>query len=210
MFGDEVADVAIGYLICLARGLVDIHNSVVDGGWYKPKGYSLRGKRAGIIGLGNIGSSIAVRAKALGMEVVAVDPDPPAASRASELGISIASDLRDLPQVNALFVACPLTTSTRGIVSTTLISKLDNPAWLVHVSRGPVVDMEAVVRALETGGLAGAALDVFPVEPLPSGDPLRKQVNAIFGSHNGSHTQEATLRTSKSALANLHRSLSLR
>lgn len=203
MFGDEVADVAIGYLICLARGLVDIHNSVVQGGWHKPNGYSLRGKKAGIIGFGDIGSAIAVRAKAVGMEILATDPDPNAQVRADALGISLVPDVQALSGANALFTACPLTPETRGMVSKDVLASLGTPAWLIHVSRGPVVDTEAVSEALAVGALNGAALDVFPHEPLPIGDPLRRCSNVIFGSHNGSHTREATIRTSRQALQNL-------
>jgi D-3-phosphoglycerate dehydrogenase / 2-oxoglutarate reductase len=203
MFGDEVADVAIGYLICLARGLVEIHNSVVQGGWHKPNGYSLRGKKAGIIGLGDIGCAIAVRAKSLGMEVRATDPDEGAQARAGELGISLVSDVQALDGVNALFTACPLTPATRGIVSESVLESLGTPAWLIHVSRGPVVDTTAVTEALAAGTLDGAALDVFPHEPLPLEDALRRVPGVLFGSHNGSHTREATLRTSKRALINL-------
>ena len=203
MFGDEVADVAIGYLICLARGLVDIHNSVVQGGWHKPNGYSLRGKTAGIIGLGDIGRAIAVRVQALGMDVIATDPDPEAQARAESLGIAHVQEVSSLSGVNVIFTACPLTPQTRGIVSKSVLDGMADPGWLVHVSRGPVVDTDALAAALDGGLLRGAALDVFPIEPLPIGDPLRRSPNVIFGSHNGSHTREATLRTSRQALRNL-------
>jgi len=203
MFGDEVADVAIGYLICLARGLVDIHNSVLQGGWHKPNGYSLRGKTAGIIGLGDIGRAIAVRAQALGMTVIVTDPHPEAPARAEALGISLVPNLSSMSGVNALFTACPLTPETRGIVSQSVLEGIADPGWLVHVSRGPVVDTDALAAALDRGLLTGAALDVFPIEPLPIDDSLRRSRNVICGSHNGSHTREATLRTSRQALRNL-------
>jgi D-3-phosphoglycerate dehydrogenase / 2-oxoglutarate reductase len=207
MFGDEVADVAIGYAICLARGLIGIHNSVASGGWLKPNGFTLRGKTTVVVGLGSIGTAVAVRLLALGMNVRAVDPSPQAIEQARNLGIELET-LDDAAQdANLLVTACPLTAETYGVVNAKVIARMGDPAWLVHVSRGPVVNMDDVRRSLDSGRLAGAALDVYPEEPLPISDPLRGHPNVIFGSHNGSHTREATLRASRAALINLATSL---
>ena len=207
MFGDEVADVALGYVICLARGLVDIHNAATNGDWLKPSGFTLRGKAAAIVGLGSIGVAVAQRLQAVGMEVRAVDPTPEAVERARDLGVRIDTLEAVADGANLIVTACPLNENTLGTVNAQIFDRMGNPAWLVHVSRGPVVNQEHARQSLRSGGLTGAAFDVFAQEPLPAVDPIRGCPNVLFGSHNGSHTQEATLRASRAALANLMSSL---
>lgn len=196
-FGDEVADVALGYIVMLARGLRDIDQSVRGGGWVKPVGVSLRGKTAGIVGLGSIGRSIAERARAFGMELVGSDVVP--VSAWNEFGPQI--DLDDL-LTNSDFVvlACSLTDKNRGMIDERALDLMRSSAFLVNVARGPLVDEAALVRHLRKGSLRGAALDVFEIEPLPGTSRLRDLDNCILGSHNGSNTREAVDRVNRLAV----------
>ena len=95
---------------------------------------------------------------------------------------------------DVLVLCCPLTPETHHLVDRSVLDALPDGAWLVNVSRGPLVDEEALVAALEAGRLAGAALDVFETEPLPASSPLRGFGQVILGSHNGSNTEEAVAR----------------
>jgi len=193
-FGDEVADVAVGYVVTLARGLIDIDRSVRNGGWAKPVGISLRGKTLGIVGLGSIGRSIADRARAFGMNLIGSDVSPIDAW--TEYGPQV--DLNELlAEADFVVLACALTDANRGMIDERALDRMKSSAFLVNVARGPLVDEFALCEHLERETLRGAALDVFEVEPLPDESPLRDLDNCIFGSHNGSNTQEAVDRVNR-------------
>ena len=194
MFADEVADVAIGYVIMLARELHAIHQSVVDGGWYKPVGMTLRGRTLGLIGLGSIGSAIGDRARALGMEVVGYDPFAEPGSRP---GVRVAPLEDVLASADVLALACSLNEDNHHLIDEAAIASMKAGSYLVNVARGPLVDESALVPALASGHIAAAALDVFEEEPLAKDHPLRTFEHCIFGSHNGSNTREAVDRVNR-------------
>jgi D-3-phosphoglycerate dehydrogenase len=202
MFDDEVADVALGYLLSLMRGLHEIDREVRAGGWLKIEGRSPRGKTLGIVGLGGTGRAMAVRGQAVGMTVVGCDPSPVCADLAREAGVEVVPFDEVVRRSQVLSLHCPLTPETTGLISAQVLAAMPDGSFLVNTSRGRVVQEAAVVEALRTGKLAGAALDVFEVEPLPAGSPLRQIPNTILGSHNGSNSREAVLRTSERALEN--------
>jgi len=183
--GPEIADHAMGLLLALARGL---HRAVRrrELEEWRPLQYEpieLRGKTAVLVGLGGIGIQIAERAAAHGMRVIGVDAgDVP--YHASLSRILRPEGFRDaLAEADVLFLAAPLTPSTRGLVSRDELARMRRGAYLVNVSRGPLVDTAALVEALEGGQLAGAGLDVTDPEPLPRGHPLWKLDNVIITPH---------------------------
>lgn len=203
VFGDEVADVAYAYVAGLARHLFSVDREMHKQGWPKPQGLSLRGEPASIIGLGNIGMAISRRLAISGMRVRAVDPSPRAATKATEAGIEL-TDLEDaVSGARFLILSCPLTKDTRGLVDEKLLARLAPGAYLVNVARGPVVKQDDVIARLRSGDLAGAALDVFDVEPLDDRSPLRAIPNVVLGSHNASNARRAVLRASRTAVDNL-------
>ena len=209
MFDDEVADVAMAYITTLARGLHLIDRGVHRGEWPKPAGRSLRGRTVGIIGLGGIGRALATRARAAGMEVVGTDPSAPSCAQARDLGVHTAPLPELLPRSEFLSVNCPLNEATYHLVDAAAISQLPRGAFLVNTGRGAVVSTKDVVAALDTGQLAGAALDVMEDEPPPPDSPLRGRDDVVFGSHNASNTLDASLRVHVMAIENLAASLGL-
>jgi len=203
MFNDEVAEMALGYLISLVRGIVATDRTIRTGGWPNPVGRSLSALKVGVVGLGNIGLEFAEKASLLGMPVVGFDPGAAAQTNATAAGIAH-SDLDSVTRSSDIVVlTCPLNDATRGLFDAERIASMQPGSYLINVGRGPVVHTSAVAHALDSGHLAGAALDVFDEEPLPENSPIRNSPNCIFGSHNSSNTFEACHRTHRAAIDNL-------
>jgi D-3-phosphoglycerate dehydrogenase len=197
VFGDEVADVAIGYVILLARHLHTIDRAVRDGGWAKPRGHSLGGRTIGILGLGSIGRAVACRAIAMKMRAIGYDVSADARANATAVGVELVELDRLMTESEVLVLCSSLTAGSRHIVNESTLARMPAGAWLVNVSRGALVDESALVAALVDGRLGGAALDVFESEPLPSSSALRGLDQVILGSHNGSNTEEAVARVNE-------------
>jgi len=203
MFGQEVADVALGYIIALARETFSIDRGVREGSWPKPRGISLSGKKCAVLGQGDIGRNVAKRAMACGMEVLGYDPvikteDVPA-------GVQLTPWPQALETADFLVVTCALTPSSRHIVNADALSKMKPGIRIINVARGPIIDEQALIEALQSGHVHSAGLDVFEVEPLPMDSPLRALGDrCLFGSHNGSNTADAVLRTSHIAVEKLY------
>ena len=209
VFGDDVADVAAGYLVLLARRLHVMHSSVAAGGWHKHEGRRLSGSRLGIVALGSIGQAVARRGNGFGMQVSAFDVSPEAADAAATLGVTM-RNLDDLfATSDYLVLCCPLTEATRHLVNERTLALMPQGANLINVARGPVVDEAALAEALASGNLAAAALDVFEIEPLPSDSPLRGFEQCVFGSHNASNTREGVIDASARAVDNLFEGLGI-
>lgn len=200
VFGNEVADVACGYIIMLARQLHRVHESVLAGGWEKPIGMSLSGKSLGIIGLGSIGRAIAIRGDSFGMRVLGADIVSPDFDLPS---VEMCTFDEVLRRADVLVLACNLTKDNHHLIDEETIGRMKEGAFLVNVARGPLVREEDLVQALRDGGLAGAALDVFEEEPLPTDSELRQIESCILGSHNGSNTVEAVARVNRMAVDRL-------
>jgi D-3-phosphoglycerate dehydrogenase / 2-oxoglutarate reductase len=203
VFADEVADVAIGYMVLLARGLHTIDANVRVGEWSKPQGVSLAGRTLGIVGLGSIGRAVAKRGLAMGMTVVGIDPEPKAEAVAVELGVHLLGLDEVFQQADVLSLNLPMTAENHHLANPERLARMPRGSFLVNTARGPLVDEAALVAALESGHLAGAALDVFETEPLPGDSPLRRLPSVILGSHNASNTVEAVRRVNRLAIDNL-------
>lgn len=190
MFGREVADLAVAYLVSLLRHTREVDAAVRGGTWAKPAGTSLAGLPVVVVGHGDVGCNVVRRLDAADAEVRVVDP---AASRADEPRLQPLSGALD--DAGAVVVTCALTDSSRGLLDETALRRLRPGARVVNVSRGPVVDQHALVRLLRAGHLGGAALDVMEIEPPHDDDPLLGLPNVLLGSHNASNTREAVERT---------------
>lgn len=201
MFGEEVADVATAFVIGLARELFLIDRGVRAGGWPKPAGISLSGKRAGVIGLGDIGRNTVSRLMALGLDVVAYDPG--VEGDAGITGLSRASWPEEVATLDFLVFTCSLNKHNFHMLNAGVLAACKPGVRVVNVARGPLIDESALVAALQTGQVHSAALDVFEVEPLPMDSPLRTMDRCIFGSHNGSNTVDAVIRASHEAIIRL-------
>lgn len=203
VFGDDVADVALGYVVMLARQLHRIHASVRDGGWWKHEGLRLAGKTLGVAGFGTIGRAVARRGQCFGMPVFTSDVAEPALSAARGLGVEPVA-LDDLFRNSDFLVLCnPLTPETHHMANARTLALMRRGSFLINVARGALADERAVADALGSGRLAGAAFDVFEEEPLSADSLLRSYEQCVFGSHNASNTTEGVLQASELAVDNL-------
>jgi D-3-phosphoglycerate dehydrogenase len=201
MFGSEVADIAMGYIIALARETFQIDDGIRQGQWPKPRGISLTGKTVALIGYGDIGKSTAKRLLAADMNVIAYDPVAP---DSPELGtVQRAEWPSRVEEADFIVATCSLTPSSRHMVNADAFAKAKLGVRVVNVGRGPVIDEPALETALKSGKVYSAALDVFEIEPLPMDSYLRTHPRCIFGSHNASNTADAVVRTSEIAITKL-------
>ena len=176
---EDVADSAIGLMLSLTRGMQFLNSRLRrgEGSWAHDQAaplYRLRGRTLGLIGMGRIGTATALRAKALGMDVAYFDPYAPQ-GRDKSLGIRWVETLEELlKQAPVVSAHCPLSPETKHLLNDRTIGLMPRGSYLVNTSRGGVVEVLAVLRALESGQLAGAGIDVLETEP-PAGDhPLIK------------------------------------
>lgn len=198
MFGREVADVAVGYVIALARHTVEIDRGVRGGTWPKPRGLSLAGRTVAVVGYGDIGRNTARRLLAADMRVIAYDPYVEANSL--EEGVSLSPWPERLREADFVVVNCALTPSSHHLLNAQAFAAMKPGVRLVNVGRGPVIDEQALIASLASGQVHSAALDVFEQEPLPADSPLRSHTSCIFGSHNASNTVDGVERTSHKAI----------
>ena len=201
MFGGEVADVGVGYVIALARETFMIDRGVRQGTWPKPCGISLAGKTIGLIGHGDIGRNTAKRLLAFDMNINAYDP---ALTSSDDYdAVSFKSWPQDIGDCDFLIFTCSLSSSNRHMLNAEVLASCKDGVRIVNVARGPLIDEAALIDALNSRKVYSAALDVFEVEPLPEQSPLRDIPRCIFGSHNGSNSVDAVHRTNIKAIEHL-------
>jgi phosphoglycerate dehydrogenase-like enzyme len=197
----SVAELTIGLLISLVRGVVNNHNRIQQGTWERFPGIELAGKTLGIIGLGRIGKKVARRATAFGIQVIAHDiaPDHDFA-REHRIAFVPRDDLLAASDFVSLHV--PLDTSTQNMIDTSAFSQMRPGTFLVNTARGGVVDHSALVEALNSGHIAGAALDVHPVEGVVD-TILLARPNVITTTHLGAYTHASLRYTAQAAVQNI-------
>ncbi len=193
---DATADLALALLLAAARELPAAAQAVRDGAWrtWEPRGWlglELRGAHLLVVGPGRIGRAVAERARAFGMRVTLGGRDDPLAA---------------LEEADAVSLHAPLTPATRHLVDAAALARTKPGAVLVNTARGPLVDTDALVAALDAGRVR-AALDVTDPEPLPPGHPLATASNAIVVPHIGSATHAARARMTELAVENLEAGL---
>lgn len=209
VFADEVADVVMGYIILLSRQLQKLDVSVRSGGWVQIQGRSLKGRRLGIIGMGSIGKAVVSRAKASGMEVTGYDTREIPADFIAKTGLRSIQLDELLRTSDYISLNCNLTKENHHFVGMHEFELMKSGILIVNTSRGALIDEAALLNALRSGKVVGAALDVFEKEPLPTDSPLRKFDNCIFGTHNSSNTLEAVMRVNQLAIQNLLKGLGI-
>ncbi|MBM4412337.1 MAG: phosphoglycerate dehydrogenase [Chloroflexi bacterium] len=190
-----VAELAMGLILSLARHIPQAHQHVAEGGWSRAKfmGHEVRGKTLGLIGFGRIGAEVARRAKALEMDVVAYDPVV-SIERAQQLGVSLASIDDVLQQSDFVSLHVPLVESTRHLINAQRLTLMKRGAYIINAARGGVIDESALVEAIDSGSIAGAAIDAYEQEP-PVNSPLLKHPKVITIPHLGASTIEAQAMT---------------
>ncbi len=204
---EAVADMTFALLLAVARGVFPAADDARAGRWglWRPDawlGAELHGATLGIWGLGQIGQAVARRAHAFGMRILYTGRTPkPEAERA--WGAARVPWEALLAESDFLSLHVPLTPQTRGMVGEAALRRMKPTAYLVNMARGPVVQTEALVRALQEGWIAGAALDVTDPEPLPPEHPLYRLPNCLITPHIGSATHTTRRRMAEVAVANL-------
>jgi D-3-phosphoglycerate dehydrogenase len=202
MFGDEVADLAMSYITNLSRNIVDVHNGVKNLEWPKPIGTSLKSKKIGIVGLGDIGINILRRVNAARMSVIAYDPY--ISSAKNEFEFEHLMWPNKIEELDYLVIACALNNQNKYMINKNIIAKFKKGIKLINVSRGPLINEIDLCEGIKNGIISGAALDVYENEPLEQNSPLREFSQIIFGTHNGSNTFEAVQKTSNIAIKKMN------
>lgn len=190
----SVAELIIGASIVLIRKILDKNKAAHEGFWNKDArgSYELRGKTIGIIGYGNIGSQVSILAEAMGMRVLFYDV-------VTKLPLGNASSKKSLKELvsksDIVTLHIPETSQTKNLVNKSLLKQFKKGSILLNYARGEVVDLMALKQAILSGHIAGAGVDVFPVEPEKNGDafesPLQGLSNVLLTPHIGGSTEEA-------------------
>jgi D-3-phosphoglycerate dehydrogenase / 2-oxoglutarate reductase len=189
----STAEHAFSLLLCVARKIPQADANVRAKSWDKKsfEGVELYNKTLGVIGMGRIGSELSRRAIAFGMRVLAYDPYL-SATRARSLQVELVNELDDLLSgADFISLHTPLTLETRHILDAQRLAKTKRSVRIINCARGGLIDEAALTQALQQGHVAGAALDVFEIEPLPADSPLRSAPNLILTPHLGASTAEA-------------------
>lgn len=188
----SAAEHTLALMLALVRHIPQADASLRRGEWERSRfrGIELHGKTLGLLGAGRIGSEVARRAAAFGMQVVVYDPYL-SVERAREVGAELTTLADLLERADLITVHVPLTDETRGLIGAEAIAAMKPTAYLINAARGGVVDEMALAAALESGKLAGAALDVFEEEPVRADHPLLSFENVVAVPHLGAATKEA-------------------
>jgi D-3-phosphoglycerate dehydrogenase len=187
-----VAELTMAFMLALPNRLVEAHNSMKEGKFLKKelKRTELFGKTLGLVGIGNIGHEVAVRARAFGMRVLAYDPYV----KKSESAILVSSLKELLPQADYVSLHVPLTEETKGLINKQTLALMKDGAYLVNTGRGKCIVEEDVAEALRSGKLAGYATDVYASEPPEPNNPLLSAPNTLLTPHIGASSKENLLR----------------
>jgi phosphoglycerate dehydrogenase-like enzyme len=206
-FTDAVADTALGYIICFARRLPWMDQDIRRGLWAKPDAVSLKECVLGVVGVGNIGKAVIRRARAFGMTTLGTDPVPPPASFIAETGLRLVPLRTLLEEADFVSLHCDLNPTSWRLIGRDELAVMRPSAYLINTARGPLIDEPALIEALSERRIAGAALDVFEVEPLPAHSPLRAIARCLLAPHNANSSLAARRRVHESTIANLFRGL---
>jgi phosphoglycerate dehydrogenase-like enzyme len=181
---DSTIELTWALILASARNLVAENASLRAGGWQRLIGDDLRGRTLGVLGLGNIGGAVARIGRAFGMEVIAWSQNL-TAERAAEAGAALVSKEELFRQADILTIHLVLSSRTRGLVSAKELALMKPTARLVNTSRGPIAIEADLIAVLQSGKIAGAALDVFDQEPLPADHLFRSLPNLLATPHIG-------------------------
>ncbi len=192
VFSQSLGEFAIAGALFFAKDLRRMLRNQEAGRWEQFNVTELRGRTMGIVGYGDIGRAIAERAKCMGMRVLALRRNP-----ALSAGDPLVDKVYGFDQLHAMLPECdyvaaaaPLTPETKSLIAGPEFGAMKKSAVIINVGRGPVIDEPAMIEALQSGRIRGAALDVFTVEPLPEGHPFYKMENVLLSPHCSDNTED--------------------
>jgi D-3-phosphoglycerate dehydrogenase len=203
-----VADSVMGWVLCFARRLPWMDREMKLGRWTKLPSLSLAECTIGIVGVGSIGSAVARRAAAFEMRIVGSDVQGVPQELVDGTGIEEVTFEALLEVSDFVTLHASLDSSTKGLMGPQEFGRMKPTSCLINTSRGGLVDEQALIKALEEGAIAGAALDVFEVEPLPLHSPLLRMDNVLLSPHNANSSPAAARSINRAAIDNLIRGLS--
>lgn len=206
----SAAELTMALMLAVARRVTEADRSIREGRWERStlQGVELRGKMLGVIGAGRIGWEVAQRCRAFGMDVIVYDPYL-APERIDALHPRLVSLGELIESADVISLHVPLNAETRGLIGKDVLSRMKKSAFVLNLSRGGVVDEEALARALVKGHIAGAGLDVYEHEPIPPDSPLLEAPNLVLTPHLGASTKEAQIQVALEVSRNLRAALAL-
>jgi len=204
-----VADTVMGYILSFARRQPWMDRAVKSGIWNKIPGRALSECTLGIIGVGNIGKALVRRARAFGMNLLGNDIVEIDHVFLAETALKMVDLESLLKQSDFVSVNCDLNPTSLRLINTRTLDLMKPEAVLINSARGAIVDEKALIAALQSGRIAGAALDVFEVEPLPLESPLVKMDNVLLAPHNANSSPAAWERVHWNTIRNLLEGLGL-
>lgn len=193
VFSDALGEFVLAAILYFAKDFRRMVRNQMEGRWAPFNVSGISGQTAGIVGYGDIGRAIATRLRPMGMRVLGMTRRGPLLYNADPLVSQIfgpADRVKMIEQCDYVVVAAPLTAESRNLISEAEFAAMKPGAVIVNVGRGPVIDEAAMIRALSSGGIKGAALDVFDTEPLPQGHPFYKMDNVLLSPHCADHTAD--------------------
>lgn len=188
--GNSTVELTWALILGLVRSVPQEDAALRSGSWQTRPGYGVEGKTLGILGLGRIGSRVAAIGRAFGMNVVAAGLTL-TEERARQQGVEMLSISELLTRADIATIHWRLNDATRGLIGAKELALMKSTSYLVNTSRGPIVDETALILTLRNNRIAGAALDVYDVEPLPAGHPLLSLSNTVLTPHLGYASMEA-------------------
>jgi phosphoglycerate dehydrogenase-like enzyme len=206
---DPAIDLTWALILASARNIVAESNSMRSGGWQITVGTELRGKTLGVLGLGRVGSEVARIGRAFGMDLIAWSQNmTPEAAHAA--GAVLVSKDELFEQADILTIHLVLSDRTRSLVGAAELAKMKPTARLINAARGPIVDEQALISAVRNKQIAGAAIDVFDIEPLPASHPFRTLDNVLATPHIGYVSQGLYRTFYEDSVANIRKWLDTR
>jgi len=202
-FADPVADAAFGYVLMFARRLHELDEVAKAGRWAKPTGLALRTRTIGVVGVGHIGKELIRRAKPFKMRLLGNDIVPMPEDFLQETDVRMVALDTLLAESDFVCICADLNETSYHLIDAGALGKMKPAAYLINVARGKIVDEAALIAALQKGEIAGAALDVFEVEPPAPDNPLRKMDNVIFGTHNAYNEDDGVDWVTRNTIKNL-------
>jgi phosphoglycerate dehydrogenase-like enzyme len=197
-----VAELVVGLMLGLARQIPQADRAVREHVWGRVNGVALEGKVIGLLGFGAIGREVARRLTGMGCDVCTHDPAPDAVEAAATLGVRFAGRDEVIATSDFLSLHMPVLPETRGSVDAAFLAAMKPGAFLVNAARGELIDEAALIDALDSGHLAGAALDALAQEPPPEGFALGRMDTVILTPHLGAHTDHAVSSMGRAAMEN--------
>lgn len=209
-FTTPVADSVLGYMLAFVRRQPWMDSAMKRGEWEKIPGRTLSECTLGVVGVGAIGKAVTRRARAFGMKILGTDIVDIDHVFISESGIEMTDLSSLLSASDFVSLNCDLNPTSRHLINARTLAQMKPTAVLVNTARGPIVDEPALIAALQSGGIAGAALDVFESEPLPHDSPLLGMDNVMLAPHNANSSPAAWERVHWNTIKNLLEGLGIK